>query len=334
MKIQDVICIYDPGCHCAFTDIIRWHGRIYVTCREAVNHSVHLSGQVVVLGSANHGRTFQVHARLAMDGYDLRDPHFFVAGNRLGLAMPSWIVPDPAQGIPERVRTCHLAQSDDGIHWDLRRSTSLDAKAAWRPQTGPDGLLYTAGYEVSSIPAQDRVALYRSADGWDWEFVSAIYREDRANETDLAFTPAGELFALVRREVDPHTPILARSKPPYTEWTHVACDRFLKGPLLVCLPDGSLLAVGRSREPMDPHPAAGSGGYQTRGFRVDPATGAMEYLFTLPSGGDTSYAGYCQLDEATALISYYSGHGHANGHYCGGEQCQHCAIYVARVSLG
>ena len=45
--------VYDPGCHCAFTDITHWRGRIWLTCREALNHSIHPSSQIVVLASAS-----------------------------------------------------------------------------------------------------------------------------------------------------------------------------------------------------------------------------------------------------------------------------------------
>jgi hypothetical protein len=45
MKLMGVTSVYDPGCHCAFTDIISWRDRIYVAFREALNHSVQYSGQ-------------------------------------------------------------------------------------------------------------------------------------------------------------------------------------------------------------------------------------------------------------------------------------------------
>lgn len=330
MKLQGVSCIYDPGCHCAFTDIIKWRGRIYVTFREAVNHSVHHSGQIVVLGSADYGQSFQPHARLG-NSCDLRDPHFFTVGERLGIMIPSWIVPDPEKGIPERIRNCHVALSDDGINWDLKEIEALRGRTLWRPRRGPDGALYSAAYAPSRVKDDYRVSLRRSTDGENWEDVSLIHGEDKANETDLCFMPDGELLALVRREQEPRKPLIARSKPPYKEWTKVGCDRFLQGPLLERLPDGTLLIVGRSPEPFGADKP--TGGCRTRGFRLNIETGELEFLFTLPSGGDTSYAGLLKLNDNEAFLSYYSGHMYPNGSYRDGDAMQRCGIYLAKFAL-
>jgi len=330
MKLLDVRRIYDPGCHCAFTDIIRWRDRVYVTFREALNHSVNHSGQIVVLGSADRGRSFQRHARLA-NACDLRDPHFFVVGERLGLTIPSWIVPDPDRGVPERVRLSHIALSDNAVDWELRPAPELHGRTLWRPRPGPDGVLYAAAYGPSQSDTDYGVKLCRSSDGWTWETISDIHMADGANETELCFLPDGELLALVRRQKEPRHPLLARSRPPYTAWDKTDCSRFLHGPLLERLPDGTLMAVGRSYEPLD-------GGKQisgcvTRAFRLDADTGRLDHWFTLPSGGDTSYAGLCHVREGEALLSYYAGHEYAHGSYRGGDEPQRCAIYLAQLDL-
>jgi len=330
MNVLDVRCIHDPGCHCAFTDILSWNGRIYVVFREAVNHGVHFSGQIVVLGSADYGASFQVHARLAHRGYDLRDPHLFIVQDRLCLAIPSWVVPEPDRGIPERIRCTHIAQSEDGIDWDLQLVLDpLQGRTLWRPRRGPDGRWYAASYAPARGNDDYRVALYRSKDGWSWKHVSLIHGKDKANETELCFLPDGELLALVRREAGPCRPLLAASRPPYHTWTKLECSRFLQGPLLERLPDGSLLVVGRSREPLEPEEPGGQ--CRTRGFRLDRETGKLEDLFTLPSGGDTSYAGLQELQDGTFLLSYYSGHEHEDGSYRDGESPQRCGIYLARL---
>ncbi|MCX7803596.1 MAG: hypothetical protein N3A38_00260 [Planctomycetota bacterium] len=195
---------------------------------------------------------------------------------------------------------------------------------------GPDGALYSAGYAPAKEAEDYRVELYRSEDGLDWRLISVIHPDERANETELCFMPDGELLALVRREEPPYRPLLARAGPPYTEWRKVECERFLQGPLLERLPDGTLLAVGRS-----PRDAEGGKdrGMATRAFRLDPVSGRMDPLFDLPSGGDTSYAGFCNLGDGTALLSYYSGHGYDNGTYREGGKVQRCGIWLARLRL-
>jgi hypothetical protein len=331
MRVADVRCIYDPGCHCAFTDIIRWRDRLYVAFREGINHSVQHSGQIVVLSSADLGRSFQPHARLAND-HDLRDPHFYAAPDRLFLAIPSWIVPDPDRGVPQRVRTSHIGHSDNGVEWTVRKLEEPAGRTLWRPRPGPDGAWYAAAYAPARESDDYGVMLYRSSDGIEWERVSDIHMEDKSNETELCFLPDGDLLALVRREEEPRFPLLARSSPPYATWKKTGCDQFLQGPLLERLPDGTLLVVGRSPEPIDRATPIGPS-CVTRGFELNIDTGKLTYLFTLPSGGDTSYAGLCHLGDGEALVSYYSGHGYANGTFRDGDNLQRCAIYLARLEL-
>jgi len=327
MKVLDVYAVYDPGCHCAFTDILYRHERVYLAFREAVNHGVSASGQIVVLSSADRGRTFQPHARIAAAGYDLRDPHFFTVDGRVGLMIPSWKV-DSAGGGP--VRTCHVAFSTDMLSWELPELSELEGWTLWRPAAGPDGMVYAVGYTAGSAKGDYRAVLHRTRNGTTWEEVSVVHDEDGANETDIVFLADGEIVALVRCERNPCFPLVARSRPPYTEWRKVRCDRFLQGPLLVRDRKGGLVAVGRSAEPMD---GGGKGTCMTRGFSLDPDTGKTAYLFTLPSGGDTSYAGYAEIGEGTALLSYYSGHGYENGTYRSGLEVQRTAVYVARLAV-
>ncbi len=329
MNLLEVTSIYDPGSHCAFTDIIKWRDRIYVAFREALNHSVQHSGQIVVLCSADQGRSFQVHARLA-NSHDLRDPHFFKVGDRLGMTVPSWVVSDPEKGIPERIRTAHVAQSDNGLDWELRKLDEPKGRTLWRPRRGPDGALYSAGYAPARSKEDYQVELYRSENGWDWAKVSVIHPDEKANETDLCFLSDGQLLALVRREAEPRRPLLARAKAPYEKWEKLPCSRWLQGPLLERLHDGGLLVVGRSPRDVEDESCAEK---VTRAFNLDAETGRLDPLFELPSGGDTSYAGFCDLGNGEVLLSYYSGHGYDNGSYLDGDECQRCGIYLARISL-
>ena len=48
---------------------------------------------------------------------------------------------------------------------------------------------------------------------------------------------------------------------------------------------------------------------------------------------DNTYAGLCLTGDGEALISYYSGHGYANGTFLDGDNLQRCAIYLARLEL-
>lgn len=338
LRVVGLSRVYDPGCHCAFTDLALWRGRVWLAFREALNHSVHPSSQIVVLASADYGQTFQLQARIAARGLDVRDPHFYTHDDRLHLVIPCWTLDGT-----ERRRITLLARSDDGQHWEQHRQLPVFQDVTlWRPRrsTAPgDGALYAAGYGRSASKEIGAVRLYRSADGLAWEAVGIIHDTDLPNETELCFLPGGELLALVRREVEHARPLLARIRPPYTgAWVKRECDQYLQGPLLEHLGGGRFLAVGRS--PLDLAQAGKGAPRVTRLFGLDPESGHLEPGTALESGGDTSYAGFVRLPAdaqkasggaANALLSYYSGHGYENGSYRGGDAAQHCAIFVARA---
>ncbi len=215
IRIVGLDKVYDPGCHCAFTDILNWRGRVWLTFREAVNHSVHPSSQIVVMASADCGRTFQLQARIAGRGLDVRDPHFYVVDDRLHITIPCWGIPREKN---ERVTI--LARSDDGRSWEQFRDVELFAdRTVWRPRQGPDGAWYAAGYDRQSEQDTGKVQLLRTRDGIEWEALSVIHDDRFPNETELCFLPGGDLMALVRREQKPNTPILAVSRPPKADMT-------------------------------------------------------------------------------------------------------------------
>lgn len=144
--IRIVSCqpVYDPGCHCAFTDITCWHGpdasgRVWLACREAAGHSVHPSSQIVVMASADWGRSFAVQARIAARGIDVRDPHFYVVDDRLHIVIPGWSLPRERDK-----RGTLLARSETGLDWEvISEVPNFNPFTVWRPRrsTAPLGLV-------------------------------------------------------------------------------------------------------------------------------------------------------------------------------------------------
>ncbi len=102
---------------------------------------------------------------------------------------------------------------------------------------------------------------------------------------------------------------LGRSRAPFTQWTWRPTTHQVGGPNFIRLPDGELWGSGRS------YP----GGPKTVVARMT-LDGGYEPVLTLPSGGDTSYAG--MVWHADLLwVSYYSSHEGKT------------SIYLARVKL-
>jgi hypothetical protein len=121
--------------------------------------------------------------------------------------------------------------------------------------------------------------------------------------------PDGEMVALVRREAGNRFAWVGRSRAPYTSWTWREIPHQIGGPNFIRLPDGDLWASGRSY----------LGGPKTVLARLT-LDGGYEPVLTLPSGGDTSYAGMAWHD-GLLWVSYYASHeGKAT-------------IYLARVKV-
>ena len=93
------------------------------------------------------------------------------------------------------------------------------------------------------------------------------------------------------------SPGLARSEPcASTTWTWRETPQQIGGPNFIRLPDGALWASGRSY-PGGPKTAVGR-------LTLD---GVYDPALTLPSGGDSSYAGMVWRD-GLLWVSYYASH--------------------------
>ena len=101
-------------------------------------------------------------------------------------------------------------------------------------------------------------------------------------------------------------------RAPYTEWTWKEVERSRRrtGPERAA-PGGQLLAITRWYQPK----------VHTALSWLDPQTATLTEVLSLPSGGDTSYAGPVWYD-GTLYISYYSSHEGKT------------SIYLAKVKQG
>ena len=84
---------------------------------------------------------------------------------------------------------------------------------------------------------------------------------------------------------------------------------------MILIPDGRFLAAVRLYETENWHPA------RTLLCLIDPHSGKLTEELTLPSGGDTSYAGMA-IHDGFLWVSYYSSHEGKT------------SIYLAQVQVG
>lgn len=285
-EIVSVKKIWDQGTHNAFTDLIRFQDRWWCTFREAKVHGRSI-GRVRVIVSSD-GEQWESAALVAQDRVDLRDPKLSnMPDGRLMLMMGGSVY---RPGGPYGTRAPRVSFSKDGREWTGPRKLLAEDHWLWRVTWQGEW-----GWSVSKLgEGRDprRGMLYRTRDGLNWEWVTEFRLPDNtwnASETTLRFMPDGEMIALVRPEW------IGRSQAPYTKWTWTKLQHRLGGPNFIQLPSGELWAssrfYGKSRS--------------TVLARMTPDS--YEPVLTLPSAGDTSYAGMVWHDDLL-WISYYSSH--------------------------
>lgn len=319
-ELVSVARIWDQAPHNAFTDLIRWRDTWYCTFREAEGH-VGGDGKLRVLRSAD-GRQWESAALLTETGIDLRDPKLSITpDDRLMIVAGGSVY----EGRTLKGRQPRVAFSADGTHWTPTQRVLEEGEWLWRV-TWHRGTAYGVSYNASarSTPAAQEAArsgvvppgaadwklkLVASEDGLNWRLVTHLDVPGHPNETTLRFLLDDEMIALVRREGGNTCGWIGRSRPPYTQWTWKETQHRLGGPNFIRLPDGSLWAASRS------YP----GGAKTVLARMTPE-GEYSPVLTLPSGGDTSYAGLVWHD-GLLWMSYYASHEGKS------------AVYLAQIRL-
>lgn len=319
-EVVSVVKIWDAGKHNAFTDLIHWHDQWYCTFREADAH-VGGDGQLRVLVS-DDGQKWTSAALLSEKGIDLRDPKLSITpDDRLMMTAGGSVY----EGKTLKGRQPRVAFSKDGTTWTPTQRVLEEGEWLWRV-TWHGGKAYGTSYNSSSRgsaeakeaaktgkaapgPADWKLKLVVSSDGVKYDLITHLDVPGHPNETTLRFLPDGEMVALVRREGGNTLAWIGRSQPPYREWTWKETKHRVGGPNFIRLPDGALWAAGRS------YP----GGARTVVARMT-ADGGYEPALTLPSGGDTSYAGLVWHD-GLLWMSYYSSHEGKS------------AIYLAKIKL-
>lgn len=297
-QLVSVRKIWDNAPHNAFTDLVRHDGTWYCSFREATMHGVTVSGSIRVLRSTD-GEDWTSAVLLTSETEDLRDPHLVITPDNRLMLYAAVVTPSPVDGVTHRN---FVWFSSDGTSWTERVEIGEPNIWIWRI-TWHDGVAYGIGYAwMNSV----FLRLYRSTDGVHFTtHVPNMGATGTVNETSrIHFMPDGTAYVLARDKA------WGRSAPPYTEWTWIPTSATVGGPEVIRLPDSRFVAVTRLY----------NGTVRTGVSWLDPATGGLSECLTLPSGGDTSYAGLV-WHEDLLWVSYYSSH-----------EVRTC-IYLAKVAF-
>ena len=159
VKVTNIRRVFDNGQHNAFTDLVRFRGKFYLTFRSCPDgHMVHPSARVIVLASDDAEKWEQVH-QFRIEKRDTRDPHFLVFQDKLFVYTGTWYSGETTIPIKDYDLNMHLgyaAWSDDGATWHgpvLLEGTF--GHYIWRANTFA-GKAYLCGRRKSNFDASPR----------------------------------------------------------------------------------------------------------------------------------------------------------------------------------
>jgi len=301
IRVTNVRRVFHNGEHNAFTDLIRFHDKFYLSFRSCPDgHGVHPSSSGIILESED-AQTWKLVHRFRVPTRDVRDPHFLIFKDKLFAYASTWYCGDtsPAEyGFNEHLG--YGVWSADGNSWtEPIMLEGTYGHYIWRAATF-DGTAYLCGRRKREFAETHRnirsdceSAMLESDDGLIWR-TRALFQTTHGNETAFLFEPDGSVFAVARNTLDNSQ--LCRSKPPYTTWERTDLHCFIGGPLVVKW-NGRYLVGGRKN--IKDHPVT------TLYWLVD---GKLHECAALPSGGDNSYPGFVELSPTRGLLSWYSSH--------------------------
>jgi hypothetical protein len=304
VRVENVRRAFHNGEHNAFTDLIRWGGKYWLTFRSSPGgHQNHPNSAVIVLCSDDTRVWRQVH-RFSVPQRDTRDPHFVIFQDKLFVYSGTWRVGASRAADYAKDWNAHLGYgtwTKDGVNWaPAKAMEGTFGHYIWRAAAhGGKVYLCARRWRDQMSPDSDRdrttmeAALLESEDGLRWRFRSLIQETD-GNETALIFERDGTLVAVSRTSKE-HA-VVSRTRPPYEEWNRHQLSGYLGGPMLARWGDHYIVG-GRRR---------------TTGESITTLMWLQDNKLvpfaTLPSGGDNSYPGFVQLDDGRGLVSWYSTH--------------------------
>lgn len=304
VRVTNVRRVFHNGEHNAFTDLIRFRGKFYLTFRSCPDgHMVHPTASVIILTSDDGKEWQQVH-QFQVKHRDTRDPHFLIFRDKLFVYTGTWYSGETTIAVKDYDLNLHLGYavwSADGTNW--QGPIMLEGTFGhyiWRAATFGDKA-YLCGRRKVEFDVAPRgeggmvqSLMLESDDGLIWR-KCAIFQETKGDETAFQFEPDGALVGIGRRGGAPAQ--LLRSQPPYRDWERLELDRFIGGPLLTRW--GNRYVVGGRKA------IAGNPPKTSMYWLVEDE---LHEFAELPSGGDTSYPGFVELGPTRALMSWYSSH--------------------------
>ena len=213
--------VFHNGEHNAFTDLVRFGDRFYLTFRSCPDgHMVHPTASIIILSSADAQSWEQVH-QFRVAKRDTRDPHFLVFKNRLFVYTGTWYSGETTIAVADYDLNQHLgyaAWSEDGRTW--HSPVMLDGTFGhyiWRAAACGD-TAYLCGRRKMEFDMAPRgegpevESLMLESSDWLDLRKRAVFQEKDGDETAFLFEPDGTVLGIGRRG-GPSAQLLAPGRP-------------------------------------------------------------------------------------------------------------------------
>jgi hypothetical protein len=296
--------IWDKAPHNAFTDLLRFNARWYCVFREGSAH-VSPDGSIRVLTSTD-GKHWESIALVTSSQYDLRDAKLTPTPDGRLMLNGAGMIADAEI----RYYSMSWFSDDNGHTWDAGHKIGDPGFWLWRTRWH-ENHVYSMGYSTERERTNRKLRLYRSVDGKVFDtHVKQLTAPAGCGEDAILFLNDGTALCLLRHETGNKLAQLGKSAAPYTDWEWQDLNLRIGGPNMIQLADGRVLAATRLYDKKA----------RTSLSWLDSEAGTLTEALTLPSGGDTSYAGLV-LHNGLLWVSYYSSHE------------EHTSIYLAKVRI-
>lgn len=300
----------NDGLNNAFTDLVFFDNKWFLSYRESDKHALGKDGIVKILSSTD-GVNWSLLKEFQIDDLDLRDAMFAINGDKL----MAYIHGSRYEGTNLVLFRDYKCDYVKGGEWQSLQPVLLDRRKGYADRiegnqawpwkvTWHENKAYSFGYGKDNF-----FDFYTSSDGL--KFQNMFFAQEilgTPTEATLEVNDEGVFYVISRRNEG--SAIVGKSidSGKTFDWFGEIPINDFGGPDFIFYKDG-LLVSGRDSHKM----ILGYYNLKTKQYKK---------LMTLKSGGDCSYAGMV-LQDNTLWMSYYSGHENKSG----------TSVYLSKIDL-
>lgn len=281
----DVKTISESSFHVGFPDLIKYKGTWYMSMRYSEGHLPKKIGYVIIAKSKDL-ELWENEQVFIQEGYDLRDPKFFIAKDSLYVHFNSTTI-NPYGDIRNDYISKYKGKSGE---WNPAKMINKNTKLKswfWRI-TYNEGLFYTAAYKGG-----EPLRLFSSADGTNFTEIYEFDIKGRTTEATLRFYE-DKAYLLLRME-DGDALFGEAPKNNLTDWNFKSVNIYrFGGPNFLEYKNAFLLG-GRDHNIN-----------KTKLYTYNHHSNSLNEIITFPSVLDTGYPGMI-IEGNFLYFLYFSG---------------------------